>query len=153
MATAFPDVTFDFHNDNRAGEFVVKATEAYEPSAEIYHSYGSHHSSHHYLNIYGFIPNGWLQGDYIAVLMPQWKGAPVGNRVTGNEKGQIAGFIGVDGHVYPEEFLKVYAFTLLRTVRPTPVRLLRFCAHTLRGDFSVCSGGSVPLTAFIEGHT
>ena len=105
---------------DRAGEFVVKATEAYEPSAEIYHSYGSHHSSHHYLTTYGFVPNGWLQADYIAVLMPTGTdGAPVSTRVAGNKKGRLVGFIGVDGHIYPEEFLKVYAFTLLRTVRPT----------------------------------
>ena len=105
--------TFHIPADN----FVVKATEAYERSAEIYHSYGSHHSSHHYLTTYGFVPNGFLQADYIAVLMP--KGEPVSTRVTGNKKGRSVAFIGVDGHIYPEEFLKVYAFTLLRTVRPT----------------------------------
>jgi hypothetical protein len=114
------------------------------------------------LHIYSFVPNGWLQGDYIAVMMPRGKdGAPVsvgvGNNVTGNEKGKIAGFIGVDGHVYPEEFLKVYAFTLLRTVRPIPVRPLPLCGALCPPP---CAGTSVSarmapahsLTTFIGGH-
>jgi len=94
------------------GKFVVKAAECYKPGAELYHSYGSHHSSHHFLSTYGFIPNGHLKADYISLLIPE-SATPNKKPLTVAKKGQNVGFVGVDGMIYPEEFLLNFAVSTM----------------------------------------
>eukprot|EP00041_Stephanoeca_diplocostata_P033742 m.1122142 g.1122142 ORF g.1122142 m.1122142 type:complete len:499 (+) comp24401_c1_seq13:99-1595(+) len=85
------------------GNFSLYASECYSPGAEVYHSYGSHHASVHFLSEYGFIPAGFLKADYITLVLTEEQEETV------DKSNPAVGFIGIDGMVYPESFMNTVA--------------------------------------------
>lgn len=87
----------DYGVDLSHSMFRLHASECHDPGAEVFESYGTHHSSYHFLSTYGFIPEGHEHGDYIAILLPAdvaLKHAP-----------PTAGIVGQDGRIVPESFI------------------------------------------------
>jgi len=97
------------------GMFDVASHEAYEPGAEVAISYGSHHSSTHFLQTYGFMPIGFEGADKVSLEFTP--------KIAPGNKHRLATYfavVGIDGCLLPESFLDSLASDIFSNPKLLP---------------------------------
>eukprot|EP00040_Diaphanoeca_grandis_P036616 m.234084 g.234084 ORF g.234084 m.234084 type:complete len:612 (-) comp33650_c1_seq2:140-1975(-) len=82
----------------RRNYFTLKAANNFDVGSELAFSYGSQHPSGYFVDLYGFIPSGYVKSDFVTLE------ARVKRMRGGDKYDKVTAFIGVDGNIIPEEF-------------------------------------------------